>query len=398
MGAPPRTSNQIKMTVYAHDDASMQLARTALARDPHVTMIDFDPSVIEQQKATCGSPSCPPALAAACSWSALQGAEYYAIATMAARYSSDYECTQYDGNIFDKHDECVEGHETNQATLASYALDVYDVKTCSEVKSLSQRITARSFGPEDQSKPDALAKLAERVPIKAETLPDQITLGADGRVVGDASDGFYALYRGGHYRGYVQLSGAGTPSEQLRAMYLPMEPSSGDALVARGRRKFVDLALDGVVGTLTFGGERYFAGGAGAHVRHYKLDGGFQYGFGVDLLASSVASANVSLFTPEIGWGFPLAPGFVASANLGVGLGRSGQVLDTADIFVTAYEPHAVVSARMQTFLTTWFYVTADVGFVYTGTFDNWDGINQGEGRAISVRSPIARIYAGFDL
>lgn len=397
MGAPPRTSNQITMTLYAPDEQSMTMARSVLSRDPHVTLVAFDPTVIEKEKTDCGTASCPHAVVPACAWSAQQGAEYYAIASVAASYHSDYECTKYDSHIFDKHDECVEGHEKNQATLASYSLEVYDVKTCSEVKALSQRITARSWGPEEQSKPEALAKLAERAPAKAEALPDQVTFDAQGQLAGETRDGFYALYRDGAYRGYVELEGAGTAEQTVQPMYFPMKIRAGDALVARGRRKFLDLALDGALGTMTVGGERDVAVGIGAHVRHYKLDGGLQLGFGVDLLGSAQADSNVMLVTPEIGWGLPIAPGFVASANLGLGFTRGNQVT-AADIVVTAYEPHAIATARVQSFLTTWFYVTADVGFVYTGMLDNWDGIGQGEGRAMAMRSPIARLYAGFDL
>ncbi|HEY5928422.1 MAG TPA: hypothetical protein VIV11_42340, partial [Kofleriaceae bacterium] len=355
---------------------------------------------IEKQKTTCGTASCQLAVDAACSWSALQGAEYYAIASVSAQYSSSYKCTAYDTSIFDKNDgDCIEGHETNQASTASYVLDVYDVKTCKEVRALSQRITSRAFGVEEQSKPEALAKLGAKVPAKAEGLPDQIMIGADGRVVGEATDNYYALFRGGDYRGYVRVRGAGTQAEQLRPMYFPMAPQPGDALVRRGRRKFVDLALDGAIASLTFDGSRHIAGGIGAHVRHYTLDGGLQYGFGADLLGSVATNTNVFLFTPELGWGVPIAPGFVASANVGVGFARGKQVIASMnDMLTNAYAAHVIATARVQTFLTTWFYVTVDAGYVYTGTFDDWNGTGIGAARPMSMRSPIARIYAGFDL
>ncbi|HEY5923524.1 MAG TPA: hypothetical protein VIV11_17710, partial [Kofleriaceae bacterium] len=188
-GAPPRATNEIKMTLYAPDESSTTMARSVLGRDPKVTLIELDLTVIEKQKTTCGTASCQLAVDAACSWSALQGAEYYAIASVSAQYSSSYKCTAYDTSIFDKNDgDCIEGHETNQASTASYVLDVYDVKTCTEVRALSQRITTRAFGVEEQSKPEALAKLGAKVPAKAEGLPDQIMIGADGRVVGEATD------------------------------------------------------------------------------------------------------------------------------------------------------------------------------------------------------------------
>ncbi len=396
MGAPPRTSNQITMTLYAPDEQSLTMARSVLSRDPHVTLVDFDPTVIEKQKTDCGTASCQHAVDAACSWSALQGAEYYAIANVAANYSSDYECTKYDSHIFDKHDECVEGHEKNQATLASYSLDVYDVKTCSEVKSLSQRITARSWGPEEQSKPEALAKLAERAPVKAEALPDQVTFDAQGQLAGETRDGFYALYRDGAYRGYVKLDGAGTSEQTVQPMYFPMELRAGDALVARGRRKFVDLALGAAIGSFEFDGERRLAAGLSLHVRHYKLDGGLQFGFGVDGLANGATDSTLALFTPEIGWGIPIAPGVVASANLGAGFTVGIQPMGDGD--VNAYAGHAIATARVETFLATWFHVSADLGVVYSGTLDDWGGVGLGPAKPMSMRSPVARVFAGFDL
>jgi hypothetical protein len=181
-------------------------------------------------------------------------------------------------------------------------------------------------------------------------------------------------------------------------MYFPMSPAPGDALVRRGRRKFLDLAIDGVVGSLTFDGERRLAGGAGAHVRHYKLDGGLQFGFGIDYVASIATKSNMFVVTPEIGWGIPIAPGFVVSANVGGGWLRANQVVASTDSVVSAYTGHLIASARVQTFLTTWFYVTADAGFVFSGTADSFEGNGAGEARPMAIRAPIARIYAGFDI
>ncbi|HEX5060038.1 MAG TPA: hypothetical protein VFV99_11795 [Kofleriaceae bacterium] len=398
-GAPPRSANNVTMTLYAVDESSMTMVRSVLQRDPHITLVEFDPTVIEKQKTDCGSASCPAAVAAACSWSALQGAEYYALAAVGASFTSGYECTQYKGDLFAKHDECVAGHVTNEQTTASYTLDVYEVKTCEKVPALSQKMTAHAQGPEEQSKPAALASLGAQVPAKSEGLPDQIAIDANGRIAGDARDGYYALFRDGHYRGYVRARDPGTPAESLRPMYCCLSPQPGDALVARGRRKFLDLAVDGVIGQLTFDGERKIAGGIGAHVRHYALDGGLQYGFGVDYLGSVATKSNIFLFTPEVGWGIPIAPGFVVSANLGVGFARANQVIESMnDAVPWSLTGHVVPSARVQTFLTTWFYLTGDVGFAFTGTFDSWESDGAPAARPMTMRSPIVRLYAGFDI
>jgi len=103
---------------------------------------------------------------------------------------------------------------------------------------------------------------------------------------------------------------------------------------------------------------------------------------------------------PEIGWGVPIAPGFVVSANVGGGWLQANQVIASTDAVVRAYNGHLFASARVQTFLTTWFYLTADVGYVYSGTADpiDFDGNGAGEAKSMSIRSPLARVYAGFDI
>jgi hypothetical protein len=396
-GAPPRATNDIKLALYGTDETGAAIARSALTRDPHVTLIDIDPAALEQAKAECGNATCSHVHEAACAWSTQQGADYYAVAFVDARYNATYKCDSYKFSLSAKNDECTSGHYENESSIASYTLDVYDAKTCKQVPSLAKKISSHAAGVEEQSKPEALAKLAAEVPAKSEGIPDQITIAPNGGIVGEAQDGFYALFRGGDYRGYVKVRGAGTPAEEVRPMYFPLAPAAGDTLVARGRRKFVDLALDVPVGFISYDGTRHPAGGFGAHIRHYKLDGGLQFGFGTDYLASLATNSNVFLFTPELGWGVPIAPGFVVSANVGAGWTRADQV-DSSDVLHTAYAVHVIATARMQTFLATWLYVTADVGYVHSGTLDNWDGTGPGGGKPMAMRSPIARIYAGFDL
>jgi hypothetical protein len=396
-GAPPRTANDIKLVLYGTDETSTTIARSALSRDPHVTLIDIDPAALEQAKTDCGNASCSKVHAAACAWTAQHGADYYAVAYVGTHYNATYHCDTYKLSLSKHGDECSSGHYENESSTASYTLDVYDAKTCEAVPALAKKISSTAPGVEEQSKPEALAKLAAEVPAKSEGIPEQIMIGPSGAIVGGAQDGFYAVFRGGNYRGYVNVRGAGTPAEQLRPMYFPLTPAPGDTLVARGRRKFLDLAVDGAVGFISYDGARHPAGGIGAHIRHYKLDGGFQFGFGTDYVGSLATSSNVFLFTPEVGWGVPIAPGFVVSANLGAGWARANQ-LDAADMVHTAYAAHVIATARMQTFLTTWFYVTADVGYVHSGTLDDWDGTGPSGGKTMAMRSPIARVYLGFDL
>lgn len=378
------------------------MAHAVLGRDPHVTIVDFDPTVIAKQTTECGSASCAAALTAACAWAVAQGVDYYATVAVATRYQSNYVCTKRgSGSIFDKHDPpCEEGHETDQRTTASFSLDVYDARSCALVPGLSQKLDTTAPGPEDESKPEALHELGLAAPAKSPGFPDQITVEASGRVAGEAvHDGLFALYRAGVYRGYVELRSTGTAAEQIRPLQCCFEPSAGDALVARGRRKYVDLALDGAVGSLTFDGTRRFAGGMGIHVRYYPIDAGFQFGFGADLIGNGNVDANVALFTPEIGYGIRPSPALRVSANLGAGFARATQAIPgMTDAIPAAFAGHVLATLRAQTHFATWWYVGGDAGYVLSGTFDSWDGTGFPLAKPMSVRSPIARIYAGFDL
>jgi len=348
-GVEARHSNVTPLALFAKDATAKQLAKEVLSRDPHINLIEGDAPDSEQ-----------------CRWAAAHGAEMYAVAAVNAGYASSFECTHYK-TTFSKHDECEEGHETNQHTTASYALVWYDAATCTELPHLAAKFSATAPGEEAQSKPEALARLAETVRMKSQALPDQVTMDAQGRLTGDAHDGFYAVYRAGQYRGYVRRDG-----EDLVPMYCCFETQPGDTLVERGRRKFLELALDFSASRIA---SRFVAGG-GIHLRHYKLDGGFQFGFGADGMAGS-DSRMLKLITAELGWGIPIAPGFVASANVGF-----GWAIRYAFEFSRGETDDALTPMlRVQTFLTTVVWVSMEAGVVFS-----------------EERSPISRISAGFDL
>jgi hypothetical protein len=302
-----------------------------------------------------------------CGWAAAHGAQMYAVAYVDAGYDSTFKCTKTTGGILTKHEECVDGYETDQHTSASYSLTTYDATTCKEIPRLTARFSARAPGEEEQSKPEALATLAERVRMQSQALPDQVKLDEQGRLVGDAHDGFYAVFRAGQYRGYVRRDG-----DDLTPMYCCFEPEPGDTLVERGRRKFLELALDFSASRVS---SRFMAGG-GLHLRHYKLDGGFQFGFGADGMAGS-DSRMLKLITAELGWGIPIAPGFVASANLGF-----GWAIRYAFEFSKGETDDALTPMlRVTTFLTTFIWVSMEAGVIFS-----------------EERSPVSRISAGFDL
>lgn len=368
MGVPARRSNVTTLALFAKDDTAKGLAREVLARDSHITLVEGDAPDSEQ-----------------CSWAAAHGAELYAVAYVDAGYSSSFQCTKYSGGLLDKHEECVDGHETDQHTSASYTLTTYDAATCKEVPRLTAKFSARAPGEEEQSKPEALANLTERVRMKSEALPDQVTIDEQGRLAGDAHDGFYALYRNGQYRGYVKRHG-----ESVTPMYWPMEVEPGDTLVERGRRKFLELAFDFTASKI----EGAFAAGAGVHLRHYSLDGGFQFGVGADWFTKSADNGTMTLVQGEVGWGIPIVPGVVMSANLAMGratlskdgLGENGNGVADAALAVTPL-------IRVETFLATWFFVAVDAGVLVTGDFELPTVV-----APISQRAAISRITAGFDL
>jgi hypothetical protein len=350
MGVKARQSNVVTFALFAKDDAARRLAREVLARDPHITLVEGDTPESEH-----------------CRWAVAHGAELYAIAAVDAAYDSTFECTKYSGGLLEKHEQCVEGHETGKHTAAHYSLTTYDTATCKPVPQLDAKFSALAGGDEEQSKPEALANLAERVRAQSKQLPDQITLDAEGRIVGDARDGFYAVYRQGEYRGYVERRG-----EYLTPRYFPMELQPGDTLVERGRRKFLELAFDFTASRVA---DR-FATGGGMHLRHYKLDGGFQFGIGVDGLVAS-GGRTLKLITGELGYGLPIAPGFVASANVGF-----GWAIRTVTEFSKGETDDALTPMlRVQAFLTTWWFVAVEAGVILS-----------------EERSPISRITAGFDL
>jgi hypothetical protein len=350
MGVPARQSNVTTLALFAKDDAARGLAKEVLSRDGHITLIEGDVPDSEQ-----------------CGWAAAHGAQMYAVAYVDAGYDSTFKCTKTEGGIFSKHEECVDGYETDKHTSASYSLTTYDATTCKEIPRLTARFSATALGEEEQSKPEALATLAQRVRAKSEQLPDQLTLDAQGRLVGDAHDGFYAVFRAGQYRGYVRRDG-----EDLTPMYCCFEPQPGDALVERGRRKFLELAIDATASRT----DGQFAIGGGAHLRHYKLDGGFQFGFGADGLVAA-GDRTLKIVTAELGWGVPIAPGFVASANVGVGW----TVHYDGDNIKSATESALTPMLRVQTFLTTFVFVSMEAGVLFAGG-----------------PAPISRITAGFDL
>lgn len=401
-GAPPRTANDVRLALHATDESAGTLARSVLGRDSHVTVVDLDESVIATPAADCGSARCPAAVELATQWARQQGLDYVAIATVATQYRSRYVCTKYDtSDLLSKNGgACVEGHETDQATTATFLLDVYDAVTHQRVPALSTEVKSTALGPREQSESEARYQLGMEAPAKAVGFPDQIHIGPSGGIIGsDARDGFYAVYRGSHYLGGADVRGAGTASERVTALRCCFTPSAGDALVARGRTHHLELALEGVVGSLTFDGDRRLAIGGGLHVRYFPLDGGFRFGAGFDWIGNGAVDATALLVTPEIGWGIRPAPAWHLSANLGAGMARAQQVIagmnDAAPLAITA---HAIATLRAQLQLDSWWYVAGDAGYVYSGTFDKWDGDGFAAARPMSVRSPVLRLVAGVDL
>lgn len=390
-GAEPRAGNAVKLALYTPDANSKTFAHQVLARDPHVTVIDLDPAVIERERVLCGDASCPLARDVACAWARGQGLDYYVIGRAGARFDSTFVCTAHrGGSIFDKNGPpCSDGYDKDQHTTATFTLDVHAVDTCQIAPGLSTRVSTRAEGAEDLSKPEAIARLNQAALAKTVPFPDQITVGPGGSV--DAPDGYYARYRAKRYRGFVAVE-----SGRVRALHCCDASTRGDVLVARGPRRLIELALDGVVGSLTFDGRRRLAGGVGAHLRYYPLDAGVRVGVGADLVGSG--SVDAVLFTPEVGWGFRPSSALSLSANLGLGLTQARQRIASADAAPKAYAPHAMATVRVVTFFAQGWYVGGDVGYVYTGALDRWEGDGAPDARPMSIRTPIARLWLGLDM
>jgi hypothetical protein len=403
-GVKPRTNRAARVALFARDDASKVLSHKALARDPSLTVVDIDASMIDpSQRESCSNDTCAPRSDAACAWAKSQSIDFYVVGTTFDSFDQNYKCTKYehkfwptlnlgDGDKDDDGPRCIEGHYENERTTATFTLDVYDVATCSRQPLLSTKATLVASGVEEVSKPEARARIEQEGPLAFKPFPDQVEVSAAGTV--DAADGYYAMYRQNDYRGFVEVK-----SGKLRSLHCCDVPGVGDQLVARGERKLVELALDGVLGSMTFDGKRRAAGGPGIHLRYYPLDAGVRYGFGVDLLGNGNVDASAAVFTPEVGWGFRPSSAFSLSANLGAGWTRGFQRTGGMDLgSASALTVHVMPTLRAISFFAKWWYVGADVGFLYSGMLDTWDGDGAGDARPISLRTPLVRAWLGVDL
>lgn len=217
-----------------------------------------------------------------------------------------------------------------------------------------------------------------------------VTINANGEVVGNARDGYYALYRKRKYRGDVERSG-----EFLKPMYSFVDIEPGDVLAETEHRRFVETGVDFVTTRFNDNSKQRWMAGAGLHLRYYSLAGGLQLG----VQAAAVtplrpgAASSVVFVTPQLGWGVSIGHGLVLSANVGVGRAMVLYSFDgSRDYEVNFVEP----SFRLQASLTTWLYATLDAGvaiFEYGGRVDDFGILIPYE-----VRAPISRITAGFDL
>jgi hypothetical protein len=266
---------------------------------------------------------------------------------------------------------------------------VFDAKTCHKDERLSRELVTFAWGREETSKPEALRELTEAAPRLTYDLPDQVVVLPDGRVVGN--DGQYAVFRGGAYRGYARVDDG-----EVSPMMLGLRPRPGDVLSKRGPRRFLDAAAAVELASITFDGSRELAPGVGAQLRYYSLDGGLQLAGGIDLYGG--LDAHVTTYGGEVGWGVAIATGLVLSANVGGGVARARQFIPhTSDSFPSARVLVLDTTARLQTFLATFLYVTVDLGYVHTRSFDGWHGSLATDPRPVSLRSPFARLSVGLD-
>ncbi|HEX5060039.1 MAG TPA: hypothetical protein VFV99_11800 [Kofleriaceae bacterium] len=340
--APPNSAPKIKIALNAVDANASGVARPVLQQIGRVQIFDVAPIVRDRLATECTNESCQ--LAIACQWSTQHGATYYARASVAA-------------------------------TAGAYVLDVYDVNGCKRVPALSQELGG-------QAQP-AHAEPEGQPPGQTPPVPEQPTIGKNG-IEGAPGDGYYALFRGNKYLGEVHVRDAGSPDEKVRAMHYGTKPMVGDLLDPRGIRRFVDVALS--AGAAWAFSEPML--GLGAHLRFYSFEGGLQVGFTGELLFHD--DDFVGVFTGEVGYGWPIAPGLILSGNLGAGTVTTHYYRPELEFPLGGRGSQLTPLVRLQTFFVGSYYATLDVGVILTDDADKLD--------LPAAQIPFLRLSLGADV
>ncbi len=388
-GARPRASDKVRIALATNDERVRAAIETSWRRDPKIELSAVD---LTQVEPACTTSECTTDLAKGCHWARTQGLDYFADGRLSSATSSEFKCTKYDiGTLFDKNGgACVEGHEINQRSSATFTVTTYDVVECTLVSSLSSELRSYTRGnaPEDVQAvtSDALAKGDVGLP----TFPAQVTLDGMGRITGDET-GFYALFRERTYIGTMEVDDVSAPGKMLTCCH---DPFSGDALVRRGRVTQISLDLSGTLTQLRVAGDQQIAGGAGLNLRYYKMDGGLEITVSGESITAGGDQGGAGIVLGTVGWSFRPNSALRLSASAGGGLLYATQT--RMDMFAYAVEPVAWLGGRAIFTPVPYIYVGADLGYAVSGETDSWEG----EGRALAdpmaLRAPLVRVFAGL--
>jgi hypothetical protein len=403
-GVPPRASDRIKIAV--HDNGGGKLAERVLKADSRVEVIAFDPATNLNERDVCGgSLGCPGGLKAACVWAYHQGADYYAIATQYSNFDQKSKCVKSHtdwSKVFSKSSEdseiCDESVITEQGTVSTFAIKVYDTYDCEEVTQLSKQVSTYASGEKYESGIESQMSVAELAPTKYPGFPDQTIIGPSGQVVNAPGDGEYALFRARDFQGIARLHHTGTPHEHIHMLMCCEEPEPGDILVKRGPMKFIEFDLSFDTAILSSANSHQGAYGAGIHLRHRRLASGLEIGVSGDAISSGDLGAG--LLSLSAGYGYQITPLLHLSASAEAGFAQLLQSVDNPDgELARAWTPYVMPQLRAQA-AVRWWYVGLDLGYAVSSTVGrgDWDGPNAGMAVDARLRGPLARLYAGLTL
>ncbi len=376
-GAPPRASDKVRIALATKDERVRAAIEASWRRDPKIEITRVD--LVEGTSAE------------GCQWARSNGLDYFADGRLSATSSSEFKCTKRDGSIFDKNEgNCIEGHEINQRSSATFTVTTYDVVDCKAISSLSSELRAFTGGNAAEDVEEVTGDALAKGDLGLPTFPAQVTVDGSGRITGD-EPGSYAVFRDRRYIGTMQVKDVSAPGKMLTCCH---DPVVGDALVRRGRVTQISLDLSGTLTQLSVAGEQRIAGGAGLNFRYYKMDGGLEVTISGETISAGGDHGGGSVVIGTVGWGFRPTSALRLSVAGGGGLLYATQ--SRMDLFAYAVEPVAWIGGRAIFTPVPHVYLGADVGYAMSGETESWEG----EGRALAdpmaLRAPMMRVFAGL--
>lgn len=387
-GAPPRASDQVRIALATNDERVRAAIEASWRRDPK---IEISPVVLEQVDPACATYECTTDIAKGCHWARTKGLDYFADGRLSSASSSEFKCTKRDGSIFDKNEgDCIEGHEINQRSSATFTVTTYDVHECKPISSLSSELRAYTSGNAAEDVQEVTGEALAKGDLGLPTFPAQVTLDGSARITGD-EPGSYAVFRNRKYIGTMLVDDVSAPGKMLTCCH---EPAVGDALVRRGRVTQISLDPSATLTQLSVAGEQRIAGGGGLNLRYYKMDGGLEVTVSGESITAGDGHGGAGLVLGTVGWGFRPNAALRLSAAAGGGLLYATQ--SRMDMFAYAVEPVAWLGGRAIFTPVPYVYVGADVGYAVSGETESWEGEGRALAEPMALRAPMVRIFAGL--